>query len=53
MYFDIYYTLLKIFVLTSDGFIWFPSTFSVKIKVVMAIEQVVFGIECLIVSGVT
>lgn len=49
MYFYIYYTLLNIFVLTNDGFIWFFSTFSIKIKVATEPEQVVFGIEWLLV----
>lgn len=40
MYFYIYYTLLNIFVLTNDGFIWFSSTFSIKIKVATEPEQV-------------
>ena len=53
MYFYIYYTLLNIFVLTNDGFIWFSGTFSIKIKVAAEPEQVVFGIECLVISGVT
>ena len=49
------------YILTNDGFIWFSSTFSIKIKVVcffggvMATqpEQIAFGIACLGISGVT